>query len=628
MLPFRSSGDLLLICPPFASIRRPSLGLHLLKEIASEETLDSDIYYANLHLAKDFGELAYLVVAQNAPFLGERIFSPFAFPGMAFGDRLYTEGPVTLGPAQSRHGILQQVDIAACSAELEATVRVWLDTFRQLVRGLGFRVFGFSSTFAQNLASATMAKIIKEERPDSLVIVGGANCDGDLATGVASLTDAFDYVFVGEADSTFRHFCRNLAKNQLPSDRFVRGAPIIDLEASPLPDYHAFFAQYSFFLPDSELHAKRDMALPYETSRGCWWGQKHHCTFCGLNGNGMAFRRKTGEKIFNELRVLRERHGKLLIAMADNIMPMQNFHDLLPQLAQEAVDLNIFYEVKANLNRQQLKCLKAAGVILIQPGIEAFSTALLRRMRKGVSAAQNIRLLRHCRSLGIFVLWNLLYDFPGDSDADYAETLSLLPKLRHMEPPEWFAPVSYDRFSPYFTEAESLGIRSLRPAQWYYEIYPPHVSIDNLAYYFVGDADVVSRRNPALVNDILAEVRTWVEAWRRPEKPLLRVTLLPNGEYIVYDTRSGVSPKADVVTAEMAAIITGEARQESPEVCEAMRRDWVIDVDGSYLGLAVAPEDVIETLAPTRAREDGAAAQGRALRQHEAETRRVAVGGH
>ncbi len=36
--------------------------------------------------------------------------------------------------------------------------------------------------------------------------------------------------------------------------------------------------------------------VPYETSRGCWWGQKKHCTFCGLNPLGMNYRAKSPER--------------------------------------------------------------------------------------------------------------------------------------------------------------------------------------------------------------------------------------------------------------------------------------------------------------------------------------------
>ena len=37
--------------------------------------------------------------------------------------------------------------------------------------------------------------------------------------------------------------------------------------------------------------------IPLETSRGCWWGMKHHCIFCGLNGKQMAFQDKSPDRV-------------------------------------------------------------------------------------------------------------------------------------------------------------------------------------------------------------------------------------------------------------------------------------------------------------------------------------------
>ena len=38
-----------------------------------------------------------------------------------------------------------------------------------------------------------------------------------------------------------------------------------------------------------------------ETSRGCWWGERMHCTFCGLNGATMAYRSKSAPRALAEL---------------------------------------------------------------------------------------------------------------------------------------------------------------------------------------------------------------------------------------------------------------------------------------------------------------------------------------
>src|SRR3954465_271775 len=38
-----------------------------------------------------------------------------------------------------------------------------------------------------------------------------------------------------------------------------------------------------------------------ETARGCWWGAKNHCTFCGLNGETMGFRAKSADRVMTEI---------------------------------------------------------------------------------------------------------------------------------------------------------------------------------------------------------------------------------------------------------------------------------------------------------------------------------------
>ena len=584
ILPIRRSGDILLILPPFAAVNRPSLGLALLQQIAAEQGLVCEIYYATLHLARAFREDVYVAVAEkhNLDLLGERLFSPYAFPKIQF------DQPTDLEDAIPRPWFRHRLSSGVESPfyELEAAIGMWLEEFRELIKQLDFRVFGLSTMFSQNLSCATLAQIIKEEKPRSVVLIGGANCDGDMAHGIARLSPAFDYIFIGEAEETFRTFCQNLRNNSLPETRFIAGPPTGDLDRLLCPDYRGYFEQLSFFLPESSLLANNQIVIPYETSRGCWWGQKHHCTFCGLNPEGMASRVKDSGKALADLSCLRARHGRRLIDMTDNIMPMQYFKTLLPAIINAGVDLDIFYEEKSNLNYQQLRMLKAAGVNSIQPGIEAFSTSLLQRMRKGVTGVQNLRLLRDCRSLEISTSWNLLFNFPGDKDAEYEETLSLIRKLRHLSPPMGFLPVYFDRFSPYFRKPETFGIKNLRPLRGYSMVYPSHLPTEDFAYHFIGDADVVEQRNPALVKKIADEVQAWIAAWQA-RKPILSVSRFPTGEYVVYDTRHEGNPAVQVISPTMAALITNEARIISEEMEQAVAHDWLINIDGIYVGLAV-----------------------------------------
>ena len=78
-------------------------------------------------------------------------------------------------------------------------------------------------------------------------------------------------------------------------------------------------------------------------------------------------------------------------------------------------------------------------------------------MGKGVTALQNIQLLKWCKELGITVSWNIIWGFPGEPAGEYARMAALVPHLTHLEPPEYAGPISLERFSPNYDFADRLG---------------------------------------------------------------------------------------------------------------------------------------------------------------------------
>jgi ribosomal peptide maturation radical SAM protein 1 len=177
------------------------------------------------------------------------------------------------------------------------------------------------------------------------------------------------------------------------------------MDEVPVPRFDEYFRR----LEKSPLATTILPQIPFETSRGCWWGMKAHCTFCGLNGLDMKFRSKSPARVVDELSAQAARHAVLDFTAVDNILDMKYFATLLPDLAARKLDFGFFYETKSNLKEAQVVALEAAGVRAIQPGIESLSTPTLALMRKGVTAIQNIRLLKWCAMHGVRVVWNLLY---------------------------------------------------------------------------------------------------------------------------------------------------------------------------------------------------------------------------
>src|SRR5690606_30575625 len=205
--------------------------------------------------------------------------------------------------------------------------------------------------------------------------------------------------------------------------------------------------------PDS--WTRDHVMLPFETSRGCWWGESSHCVFCGLNAEAMGYRAKSAARALDEIDTLRARWPVRRFWAVDNILPREYFDSFLPALGRRG--LTVFYETKANLHDWQVAALAQAGVSQIQPGVESLSTRLLKLMKKGVSRTRNIQLLRSCRAHNVDPLWFYLHGLPGDRAAAYLEDAALMERLTHLPPPRSINPVTVDRFSPLFTDTRAGG---------------------------------------------------------------------------------------------------------------------------------------------------------------------------
>jgi magnesium-protoporphyrin IX monomethyl ester (oxidative) cyclase len=398
----------------------------------------------------------------------------------------------------------------------------------------GARVVGCTSVFQQHTASLALLRKVKELKPDVVTMLGGANCEGPMGLATRRNFPWVDYVVSGEADELIVP----LVKEGRAEHGVLDGSPhavapratVRALDALPIPS----FADYFQGLEACGLGI--EPGLPIETARGCWWGAKHHCTFCGLNGSGMGFRAKSPERALAEFAELRERHGVSNFLIVDNILAMDYFKTVVPALRGQGYRL--FVETKANLKKAQLEDLHAAGVSWLLPGLESLQDDVLQLMDKGTTGLTNLQTLKWARELGMHVSWSLLCQFPGESDEWYAEMAEFLPWLQHLQPPGAVIPVGYHRFSPYFERASEYGVRH-RPCPAYAAVYPlPAEELAELAYFYEDAPGSVrtGAEGPGLAA-VRARVLEWAVSWRRPLPTVL--SMAARGEDLeILDTRS------------------------------------------------------------------------------------------
>ena len=108
----------------------------------------------------------------------------------------------------------------------------------------------------------------------------------------------------------------------------------------------------------------RDVLLPIEAARGCWWGEKNHCTFCGLNRSGMEFRAKSPERVIEQLETLSRRYGVFQFNAIDNIMAPEYAEKLFGKLAASNSDIQLHYEIRPELfpHPARAECGAAASI--------------------------------------------------------------------------------------------------------------------------------------------------------------------------------------------------------------------------------------------------------------------------
>lgn len=600
---------LLLAHMPMADPRHPNLGM---EQLAAESRMAGEtvrVLYGNLLMPPVRPDI-------QSGLLGDVVFSPMYYD--LDPEAVCEEAADCLGlQSEAREDFRVALLAAMDGAEL------CIDRCLAQVLDFDFDVTAFSVCFDnQKLASAALARAIKRQRPGCQVLFGGTGCDGEMARGVLRAFREVDHAFRGAAAGCFRrvlaHVRSGAGRESAPAGLLTRsqeeaggiaatsGDSVIksgQLPRAPAPDYAEFLAQRE------ASGARGELRLLFETSRGCWWGRKSHCSFCGIAAIQHGYAAVAVEEARDIIVEMRQRWRPDLLYAADAIMDYGHIGALTPLLAahrkRSDPDLRIFYEVKTNLRRPQLAALAAAGITEVQPGIESFSSQVLASMRKGCTGLQQVAFLKWAGAYGIRAAYGLLLGTPGESEVDVMMMADLCPRLHHLPPPVGIGSLSLHRFSPYVQAPAAHGIASVKPYGLQHVAYraPPDVLYD-LCYEFDFElANPLSVRHAEAVEQLEAAVAAWRHAYFSGAS--LTVRRLGDRRLVVRRSRAddGVTlwldgPAAAVLdaietpaTAARAAEISGVDQAEAVRLLdEFAAHGLAIHMDGLWLGLPVPAE--------------------------------------
>lgn len=599
---------------PFARIDLPSIALTQLKSVVESAypgRVAARIVYANHDFAQYLGfDLTSDIITTSTNIgLGDWFFRQVAFPETEDNLEEYFRRTFPLPTPEAEK--LKRV-IQAKRAGLDAF-------FDDLITKYGLDgadLVGFTSAFSQNVAAFAMARKIKARNPGIVTVIGGPNCEFPMGQVMARHIEALDFVFSGPALLSFPELVGCQLERRADDAHAIKGvfskrtlvpAAVAgeerDINELVELNYDSFLDSLATAFPNREI----DPVLLFETSRGCWWGERSHCTFCGINGLAMKFRVMSADNALTHLdSVFRYAPRAPFMLGVDNILAQEYFREVLP-LLDTPKDMTIFYEVKSNLKEDDFKALARSRVKFIQPGVESLSTATLKLMKKGSTAFQNLQLLKHCAMYDVDPMWNILIGFPGEAEGTLKKYLTDIPLLTHLPAPLAVIPVRFDRFSPYFRQGKEMGLQ-LKPFDFYDLIYPfDRESVTNIAYFFMDDnfdapyiVNVARWYTP--LNDALLE---WKRLWNaEAHEPIAMLHFKRDGDdTLIYDSRSGQAREHRVgsATRELLEYLNDPANMtrisahfgQRPgfdverEMAVLREHGWVFHEDGRFLSLVL-----------------------------------------
>lgn len=533
-----NDGPVVLISMPWLLPDRPSIQTGLLAA-AMQEGLDQEPIQLAAHV--DWFEAVCSRMALT-PDLAMGLFSQLTSELHPFfpGEWIFTKALGIPDNAEEYWALLKTANVGHDILDRISVLRDLAPEFVAEVTSEALShapsIVGLSATLTQLIPSLSVAKRIKQESPKTCVVMGGGSCDGSMADGLLRCFDFLDIVVSGQGEEALLDIVRQKQSRGAMPRRVIR-PPITTNYRPRVPLYAPFFERLesSRFKDFLSLHVQ----TPVEAGRGCWWGAKHHCIFCGLNGSGLAFRSGGPKSLVDQMDSLSKQFGVRDFFVVDNLLGNDLLRNDVASLGASERDFSWFVEVKSNLRRGQLELLKNAGVHELQPEIESLDDSILEHMDKGVTTYQNIRFLLDSAELGIRVHWNILLGLPGESVFALANIAALIPSLVHLSPPQ-AGDLQINRFSPLFNRPQDYGLVLEGPAKGFKHLFDLPVSdVEEFAYVFEHRIPHEGRDIRALRDRIRRRVKVWRASAAQAKLAAYRV----NGALRIEDTRPGTGPR-------------------------------------------------------------------------------------
>jgi len=200
-------------------------------------------------------------------------------------------------------------------------------------------------------------------------------------------------------------------------------------EIDYIPSYHKVDMHYYSQMWTITIRPFYTKGALVFSSIGC----PYRCTFCANANHHVKYKRL--DVLMEELRLLKENYkfNSFLILDECFLAKKKRALEFCREYTKSGLAMPWAMQTRANLFTEELApVLAKAGCVHVSFGVESGSDEVLKRVNKGITAAQNLKAFQLCRQHGIKTFANIMFNMPGETEHDIKLTKLFLKKAKPM----------------------------------------------------------------------------------------------------------------------------------------------------------------------------------------------------
>ncbi len=175
-----------------------------------------------------------------------------------------------------------------------------------------------------------------------------------------------------------------------------------------------------------ELYFTPEIVLPYQTSRGCYWGK---CTFCDQDF-GQEFNVKSIEKTIKELKEIKDKYNINHFEFIDESVSPTYLKDFSNELLKTDINAKFFCDARLEtaFDNETLKLASKAGLKMVMWGLESGSKKIMESINKGIDLDKRFEIMKLANKHGIWNFAFIFFGYPLETKEDAKETIKMISK--------------------------------------------------------------------------------------------------------------------------------------------------------------------------------------------------------